>query len=108
MFVEKSFGPDLEISGRWLGGINNPDIAPEAAKAERKDANHEQYLVGDRDPHHCRCYKRQLHDAHEVRPQMGVGEHLARLVSFRARGSAFCDRPRDHPKSVDGLPLSDT
>jgi len=78
-----------------------------AAKGERKDAIDEQYVVRDRNPYHRRRYKRQLHDAHEVRAQMGLGEHLARLDSFRARGSAPCGRPRDHPESVNGLPLSD-
>jgi hypothetical protein len=35
---------------------------------------------------------------------MGLGEHLARLDSFRARGSASCGRSRYHTESVDGHP----
>ena len=52
------------------------------------------YIAWDRTSYHCRCDKRQLHDAHEVPP---------RLDNFRARGSASCGCFRDHIQSLDGL-----
>jgi hypothetical protein len=56
LFAANPIVSDLENRGRRLGVINNTDFTSVAANAEWKEANHEQYVVRDRNPHHCRCY----------------------------------------------------
>ena len=53
-----AFGRVLEISAVDLGVINKRGFTPVATKAERKESIHEQYVVRDRNPHHCRCCTR--------------------------------------------------
>src|ERR1700751_834947 len=91
---------------RWLFVTVKSTAEFQSSSTKRKESDHERYVDGDRNPYRCRRYERQLHNAHEICPQMGLGEHVVSLDASRARSSAFFSRLDPHPQSIHGLSFS--